>query len=75
MTEEQHLDDAVFWRQIARMPDLQALIERAGRRLAARLGEEYDPKRHAGYPQITPDEWGKWDTANAEFQEWHRRSI
>lgn len=69
------LDDEAFWREMTRMPDLQKLVERTGRRLAARLREQYDPKRHPGYPQITPDEWVKWDTANAEFQEQRRRLM
>jgi hypothetical protein len=68
------IDDAKFWRETTRMPDLQRLIERAGRRLATRLVEQYDPNRHTGYPEITPDEWRKWDAANAEFQE-HRRAA
>jgi hypothetical protein len=67
------IDEEKFWREMSRMPDLQTLIERAGRRLAARLGEEYDPKRHAGYPEITLDEWGKWDSSNTEFRALRRQ--
>jgi len=38
------LDDIAFWREMTRMPDLQALLDRAGRRYAALFGEQYDPK-------------------------------
>ena len=58
-------------------PDLQALVERAGRRHAAAIGEQYieDPFRRGreaphqgGYQHITAEEWAAWDRANAEFQ-------
>ena len=49
---EAAMSDEESWREMARMPDLQALVERCGRRLAARLGE-----RHPGYPEIQPEEW------------------
>ena len=38
-------------------PILQELVGRAGRRLAARRGEPYDPMRHAGWPQITEEQF------------------
>jgi len=49
-------------------PDLQALVERAGRRYAASIGEEYvdpplnaagelvQPPHQGGYQHITPEE-------------------
>ena len=37
-------------------PNLQDLVERAGRRLAAQLGEPYHPMRHPGWLEITEDE-------------------
>jgi hypothetical protein len=61
-------DDETFWREMARMPDLQKLVERCGRRLAARRGEDFDPIKHPGYPEITHDEWARWNAVNAEFQ-------
>ena len=60
-------------------PDLQALIERAGRRHAAAIGEEYvedpfkRPPHQGGYQHITAEEWAAWDRANVEWQE-RRRS-
>jgi len=58
-------------------PDLQALVERAGRRYAASIGETYieDPFRRGrkaphqgGYPHITAEEWAEYDRAMAA---WH----
>jgi hypothetical protein len=58
-------------------PDLQALVERAGRRHAAAIGEQYieDPFRRmkeaphqGGYPHITAEEWAEYDAAMAEWQ-------
>ena len=58
-------------------PDLQALVERAGRRYAASIGETYieDPFRRSreaphqgGYPHITPEEWAEYDRAMTAWQ-------
>jgi hypothetical protein len=55
-------------------PDLQALVERAGRRHAASIGEQYDenpftrPPQQGGYQHITPEEWAAWDRADADLQ-------
>jgi hypothetical protein len=58
-------------------PDLQALVERAGRRHAAAIGEGYveDPfqrgreaPHQGGYPHITPEEWAEYDRAMAAWQ-------
>src|SRR5262249_55307516 len=51
-------------------PDLQQLVEKAGRRRAAELGETYDPKNpeHAGYPRITAQEWAEFDREMAAWQ-------
>lgn len=58
-------------------PDLQALVERASKRRAAELGEEWieDPLKRwrkaphqGGYPHITPEEWVEYDRAMAEWQ-------
>ena len=71
---EAAVSDEEFWSEMARMPDLQALVERAGRRYAASIGEQYDPNpftrpaHQGGYPHVTPEEWARWDAANAEFQ-------
>jgi hypothetical protein len=73
--------DEEFWREMARMPDLQALVERAGRRYATSVGEEYDPNpftrpaHQGGYQHVTPEEWAKWDAANAEFQARRRERL
>jgi hypothetical protein len=62
-------------------PDLQALIERAGRRHAAELGEEYvedpltRPPHQGGYQHITSEEWAAWDRANAEWQARRRDGL
>jgi hypothetical protein len=62
-------------------PDLQALIERAGRRHAASIGEEYvedpfkRPPHQGGYPHITAEEWAAWDEANRQFQEHQRQGL
>jgi len=68
------VSDEEFWSEMARMLGLQALVERAGRRYAASIGKEYDPNpftrpaHQGGYPHVTPEEWARWDAANAEFQ-------
>jgi len=55
-------------------PDLQALVERAGRRYAAFIGEDYveepfkRPPHQGGYPHITPEEWAEHDRAMAAWQ-------
>jgi len=58
-------------------PDLQALVERAGRRYAASIGEVYvedvldekgnlkRPAHQGGYQHITPEEWAEYDRAMA----------
>jgi len=55
-------------------PDLQTLVERAGRRHAAAIGEEYvgdpfkRPQRQGGYSHITAEEWTDFDRATAAWQ-------
>jgi hypothetical protein len=67
-------EEEAFWREMARMPDLQKLVERAGRRHAASIGEAYDPnpatrpKHQGGHKHVEPEERAKSDAANAEFQ-------
>src|SRR5262245_57335832 len=82
--EAEAADDEAFWREMERMPDLHALIDRADRRHAASLGEEYieDPFRRAkekphqgGYRHITPEEWARWDRANEVFQARRREGL
>jgi hypothetical protein len=59
-------------------PDLQALIENAGRRYAIAIGEEYveDPSKRpphqGGYQRITPQEWADYDRAVAAWQQLRR---
>jgi hypothetical protein len=59
-------------------PDLQALVERAGRRYAESNGEVYvedpfkRPAHQGGYPHITPEEWAEYHRTMAEWQQ-HRR--
>ena len=64
-------------------PDLQALVERAGRRYAASIGETYieDPFRRmneaphqGGYPHITDEEWAEYDRAMTMWQATGRSS-
>jgi hypothetical protein len=64
-------------------PDLQALVERAGRRYAASIGETYieDPFRRSreaphqgGYPHITPEEWAEYDRVMTAWQAARRPS-
>jgi hypothetical protein len=77
-------DDEAFWREMERMPDLHALVDRAGRRYAASIGEEYieDPFRRmkekphqGGHRHITPEEWARWDRANEVFQARRREGL
>jgi hypothetical protein len=55
-------------------PDLQALVERAGRRYAASIGEMYEenpvkrPPHQGGYQHITAEEWAEYDRAMAAWQ-------
>jgi hypothetical protein len=55
-------------------PDLQELVDRAGRRHAAELGEDYvedpfkRPPHQGGYPHITADEWAEFDQQMAEWK-------
>jgi hypothetical protein len=65
------------WLKNNPMPDLQELIERAGRRYAASIGEKYieDPFERAqkaphqgGYTHITAEEWAEYDRAMADWQ-------
>jgi hypothetical protein len=61
-------------------PDLQALVERAGRRYAAAIGEEYvepalnaagelvRPSHQGGHQHITAEEWAEYDRAMAAWQ-------
>jgi hypothetical protein len=59
-------------------PDLQQLVERAGRRHAASIGEQYDlnpftrPAHQGGYQHISPDEWRAFDEAMACWHEERR---
>jgi hypothetical protein len=56
-------------------PDLQQLVEKAGPRRAAQLGEAYDPNNpaHSGHSHITAQEWAEYDRAKADWQERQRR--
>jgi hypothetical protein len=65
-------------------PDLQALVDRAGRRHAASIGEAYEEnpfkrtkeKPHqGGYPRITAEEWAEFDLAMAEWQTQRRAGL
>ena len=56
-------------------PDLQKLVERAGRRYAASIGEEYDPIKHPGYPHITPQEWVEHDRAMTDWERKRRERL
>ena len=55
-------------------PDLQTLVEGAGRRYAASIGEDYvedphlRPPHQGGYPHITAEEWAENDRAMAAWQ-------
>jgi hypothetical protein len=55
-------------------PDLQALVERAGRQHAAAIGEQYvedpfkRPPHQGGYQHITPEEWAEYDRTMAAWQ-------
>jgi hypothetical protein len=63
------LDD---WLRENPMPELAALIETAGRRLAADRGEPYDPLKHRpGWEQIT----AVHDEFDRALAEWRRRYI
>jgi hypothetical protein len=62
-------------------PDLQALVELAGRRYATSIGETYieDPFRRmrqashqGGYPHVTAEEWAAYDQAMLDWQQRRR---
>jgi len=61
-------------------PDLQALIERADRRHAVSIGEQYiedphkRPPHYGGYAHITSQEWTEYDQVVAEWQA-RRREV
>jgi len=64
--------------------NLQALVERAGRRHAAALAEQYieDPFRRmkeaphqGGYPHITPEEWAEYERAMAKWEGERRERL
>ena len=83
-SEKDGADDEAFWRQMERMPDLQALVERTGRRHAASIGEVYieDPFRRmreaphqGGYSHITPEDWARWDRVNEVYQVQRREGL
>jgi hypothetical protein len=60
---------------------LQELVERAGRRHAAAIGEEYvedplkRPPHQGGYPHITAEEWAEYDAALAAWQRRRRAGL
>jgi hypothetical protein len=62
------------WPERNPAPDLQELVERAGRRHAALIGEAYDenpftrPAHQGGYAHITPEEWVEFDRQKAEWE-------
>jgi hypothetical protein len=66
------MDDLQDWLRTNPMPDLQALMENVGRRLAAVRGEPYDPvKHHPGWEQIT----AVHDEFDRALADWRRRYI
>src|SRR5262249_10917947 len=50
-------------------PDLQELVERAGRRHPVSLGEAYTGD---GYQHLTAEEWAEYDRAMADWQRRYR---
>jgi hypothetical protein len=66
------MDDLQDWLRTNPMPDLQALVENAGRRLATDRGEPYDSvKHHPGWEQIT----AVHDEFDRALADWRRRYI
>ena len=67
-------DGFADWLRANPAPDLQALVEQAGRRYAASIGERYEedpfkrPAHQGGYQHITPEEWAEYDRAMAVWQ-------
>jgi len=66
-------DEFAIWLRDNPPPDLQALVEHAGRRYAASIGEVYvepfkRPPHQDGYQHITPEEWAEYDAAMADWQ-------
>jgi len=59
---------------MTKCPDLQALVERAGRRRAAEIGEQYiedpfkRPAKQGGYQHITAAEYAEYDRAMTAYQ-------
>jgi hypothetical protein len=62
-------------------PDLQALVETAGRRYARSIGETYDPNpltrppHQGGYQHVTEAEWREFDRAMAAWQTQRREKF
>jgi len=59
------------WLERNPAPDLQELVERAARRHAASIGEEYVEdafKRPPHHQHITAEEWAKFDRQKAEWE-------
>jgi hypothetical protein len=62
-------------------PDLQTLIETAGRRYAQSIGDTYDPNpftrrpHQGGYQHVTEAEWREFDRAMAAWQAQRREKF
>ena len=71
-------DDFPAWLADNPEPDLQQLIENAGRRYAQSIGEDYDPNpftrppHQGGYQHIIEAEWREFDRAMAAWQQRRR---
>jgi hypothetical protein len=73
------MNDFARWLAENPPPSLQELVDRAGRRHAAEIGELYEenpfkrPARQGGFEWITEQEWQAYDAATAEWEA-HRRA-
>ena len=60
------------WLREHPMPKPQAVMEAAGRRLAAQRGETYDPEKHRpGWEQMT----AAYDEFDRALADWRKRYI
>jgi hypothetical protein len=75
------MSDFARWLAQNPPPNLQDLVDRAGRRHAASIGEVYvedpfkRPPHQAGYQHISAQEWAEYDLATVEWQERRRAHL
>jgi hypothetical protein len=75
------MSDFARWLAENLPPNLQQLVDRAGRRHAASIGEVYEenpfkrPPHQGGYQHISAQEWSEYDRQTDEWQERRRAHL